>query len=120
MRALGDRLPVTCVLRSWQLRCVGLTGVEVHGGDGYLPEQFLSSNINTRTDEYGGTPEKRCRFVLELMDALAVAVGEDRLALRLSPFGSYNQARGTQRLETRGNLCKKLKKKAQFELCLFY
>ena len=42
----------------------GFDGVEVHGGNGYLPEQFLSSNINKRTDEYGGNPEKRCRFVL--------------------------------------------------------
>lgn len=89
----------------------GFDGVELHGGNGYLPEQFLSSNINQRTDEYGGSPEKRCRFVLELMDALAGAIGEDRLALRLSPFGLYNQARGTQRLETWGFLCRELKKK---------
>jgi len=88
----------------------GFDGVELHGGNGYLPEQFLSSNINTRTDEYGGTPEKRCRFVLEVMEALAAAVGEDKLAIRLTPFGLYNQARGTQRLETWGFLCKELKK----------
>jgi 2,4-dienoyl-CoA reductase-like NADH-dependent reductase (Old Yellow Enzyme family) len=89
----------------------GFDGVEVHGGNGYLPEQFLSSNINKRTDDYGGSPEKRCRFLLELMDALADAVGSDRLALRLSPFGLFNQARGLQRLETWGYLCKELKKK---------
>ena len=89
----------------------GFDGVEVHGGNGYLPEQFLSSNINKRTDEYGGSPEKRCRFVLELMDALAGAIGEDCLAIRLSPFGLYNQARGMQRLETWGHLCRELKRK---------
>lgn len=88
----------------------GFDGVEVHGGNGYLPEQFLSSNINTRTDDYGGSPEKRCKFVLELMDALADAIGDDRLALRLTPFGLYNQARGQQRLETWGHLCRELKK----------
>ena len=71
----------------------GFDGIEGHGGNGYLPEQFLSSNINKRTDDYGGGPEKRCKFVLELIDALAEAVGEDRLAIRLSPFGLYNQAR---------------------------
>jgi 2,4-dienoyl-CoA reductase-like NADH-dependent reductase (Old Yellow Enzyme family) len=89
----------------------GFDGVEVHGGNGYLPEQFLSSNINKRTDEFGGSPEKRCKFVLELMDALAGAVGEDRLAIRLSPFGLYNQARGVQRLETWGHLCRELKRR---------
>ncbi|RDW89588.1 FMN-linked oxidoreductase-4 [Coleophoma cylindrospora] len=89
----------------------GFDGVEVHGGNGYLPEQFLSSNINTRTDDYGGSPEKRCKFVLELMEALSAAIGDDKLAIRLTPFGMYNEARGTQRLETWGHLCKELKKK---------
>lgn len=88
----------------------GFDGVEVHGGNGYLPEQFLSSNINKRTDDYGGSPEKRCRFTLELMDELAKTVGQDNLAIRLSPFGLFNQARGEQRLETWGYLCRELKK----------
>lgn len=91
----------------------GFDGIEVHGGNGYLPEQFLSSNINKRTDAYGGSPEKRCTFVLELMDALVAAIGEDKVALRLSPFGLFNQARGTQRLETWGYLCRELKRKHQ-------
>ncbi|KAL3425683.1 NADH:flavin oxidoreductase NADH oxidase [Phlyctema vagabunda] len=89
----------------------GFDGVELHGGNGYLPEQFLSSNINTRTDEYGGSPEKRCKFVLDLMAALADAVGEDKLAIRLTPFGLYNQAKGLQRMETWGHLCRELKRK---------
>ncbi|PGH03209.1 hypothetical protein GX51_04244 [Blastomyces parvus] len=89
---------------------IGFDGVEVHGGNGYLPEQFLSSNINKRTDEYGGTPEKRCRFVLELMDAIAHTIGEENLSIRLTPFGLYNQARGEQRVETWTHLCKSLKK----------
>ncbi|KAK0100004.1 hypothetical protein ONS95_013178 [Cadophora gregata] len=89
----------------------GFDGVELHGGNGYLPEQFLSSNINVRTDEYGGNPEKRCRFVLEAMDALVQAVGEDRAAIRLTPFGLYNDARGMQRMRTWGFLCQELKRK---------
>lgn len=88
----------------------GFDGVEVHGGNGYLPEQFLSTNTNKRTDDYGGTDEKRCRFVLELMDELAKTVGEDNLAIRLSPFGLYNQARSERRMETWGHLCRELKK----------
>ncbi|KAI2466605.1 FMN-linked oxidoreductase [Annulohypoxylon bovei var. microspora] len=87
----------------------GFDGVELHGANGYLPEQFLSSNINHRTDEYGGTPEKRCKFVLELMGELAQVVGQGNLAIRLSPFGMFNQTRSTQRLETWGHLCRELK-----------
>ncbi|KAI5458725.1 hypothetical protein BGZ63DRAFT_362517 [Mariannaea sp. PMI_226] len=88
---------------------VGFDGVELHAGNGYLPEQFLSSNSNHRVDAYGGTPEKRCTFVLELMDELAKTVGENNLAIRLTPFGLFNQARSQQRVETWGHLCRELK-----------
>lgn len=50
---------------------IGFDSIEIHGANGYLPEQFLSSNINRQTDEYGG------KFVLELMDELAKTVGEE-------------------------------------------
>ncbi|KAK5994186.1 Flavin oxidoreductase hxnT [Cladobotryum mycophilum] len=90
---------------------VGFDGVELHGGNGYLPEQFLSSNCNKRTDAYGGTPEKRCTFVIELMQELAKTVGQDNLAIRLTPFGAFNQARGQQRLETWSHLCLELKRR---------
>ncbi|KAJ5133760.1 Aldolase-type TIM barrel [Penicillium atrosanguineum] len=89
---------------------IGFDGVEIHGGNGYLPEQFLSSNINKRTDSYGGSPAKRCQFVFELMAEVAAAIGEQNLAIRLSPFGLFNQARGEQRLETWTYLCEGLKK----------
>lgn len=88
----------------------GFDGVELHGGNGYLPEQFLSSNSNHRTDLYGGTPEKRCTFVTELMGALAATVGEENLAIRLTPFGLFNQARGSARVETWSHLCRELKR----------
>ncbi|KAJ6017725.1 Flavin oxidoreductase hxnT [Penicillium sp. IBT 35674x] len=89
---------------------IGFDGVEIHSGNGYLPEQFLSSNINKRTDAYGGSPEKRCLFVFELMDEVAKTIGEQNLAIRLSPFGLFNQARGEQRVETWTHLCEGLKK----------
>ncbi|KAK7757469.1 hypothetical protein SLS62_000484 [Diatrype stigma] len=89
----------------------GFDGVEVHGANGYLPEHFLSSNSNRRTDAYGGaTVEGRCRFPLELMAALADAVGQENVAIRLSPFGLFNQARGDQRLETWSHLCRELRR----------
>jgi 2,4-dienoyl-CoA reductase-like NADH-dependent reductase (Old Yellow Enzyme family) len=89
---------------------IGFDGVEIHAGNGYLPEQLLSSNVNKRVDSYGGTPEKRCRFVLELMDEVAKTIGEQNLSIRLSPFGLFNQARGEQRVETWTYLCEGLKK----------
>ncbi|KAI1028455.1 hypothetical protein LB503_002204 [Fusarium chuoi] len=87
----------------------GFDGVEVHGGNGYLVEQFLSSNINKRTDHYGGSEEKRCNFALELMEELAKAIGQENLAIRLTPFGLFNQARGDKRVETWSHLCRELK-----------
>lgn len=92
----------------WAIEC-GFDGVEVHGGNGYLPEQFLASNVNKRTDAYGGSPEKRCTFTLELMEELSKAIGEENLAIRLSPFGLFNQIRCEQRMETWTTLCRKLK-----------
>jgi 2,4-dienoyl-CoA reductase-like NADH-dependent reductase (Old Yellow Enzyme family) len=93
----------------WAVGECGFDGIEVHGGNGYLVEQFLASNVNKRTDEYGGSCEKRCAFALELMDGLSKAVGEERVAIRLTPFGLFNQIRAEQRLETWQWLCRRLK-----------
>ncbi|TFK47298.1 FMN-linked oxidoreductase [Heliocybe sulcata] len=68
----------------------GFDGIEVHGANGYLPDQFLQENINTRTDEYGGSIENRARFGLEVLDAIAKAIGESRTAIRISPWEKFN------------------------------
>jgi N-ethylmaleimide reductase len=65
----------------------GFDGIELHGANGYLLEQFLSPISNIRTDEYGGSIENRCRFVIEVAKAVAEAIGTDKTAIRLSPFG---------------------------------
>ena len=65
----------------------GFDGVELHAANGYLLEQFLSPFSNQRTDEYGGTIENRCRFVLEVVDAVSKAIGKEKTGIRLSPFG---------------------------------
>jgi N-ethylmaleimide reductase len=65
----------------------GFDGVELHGANGYLLEQFLSPHSNQRTDEYGGNIENRCRFVLEVTEAVGQAIGMDKVAIRLSPYG---------------------------------
>jgi len=68
----------------------GFDGVELHGANGYLLEQFIRPNSNLRTDAYGGAIENRARFVLEVADAVIKAVGRDKVGIRLSPFGVFN------------------------------
>ncbi len=64
----------------------GFDGVEIHGANGYLVDQFLRTTSNVRTDEYGGSRENRLRFLKEVVDAVADEVGADRTAIRLAPF----------------------------------
>ncbi|KDO22791.1 hypothetical protein SPRG_11550 [Saprolegnia parasitica CBS 223.65] len=68
----------------------GFDGVEVHGANGYLIDQFLKDSSNTRTDAYGGSIENRARFGLEVVAAVVGAIGADRVGIRLSPINSYN------------------------------
>ncbi len=65
----------------------GFDGVELHGANGYLLEQFLSPISNVRTDEYGGSVENRCRLVVEVATMVAKAIGKERTGIRLSPYG---------------------------------
>jgi N-ethylmaleimide reductase len=65
----------------------GFDGVELHGANGYLLEQFMSPASNKRTDIYGGNIENRCRFVVEVISSVAEAIGKDRTGIRLSPYG---------------------------------
>ncbi|KAM0897501.1 hypothetical protein ACQ4PT_022527 [Festuca glaucescens] len=67
----------------------GFDGVEIHGGNGYLIEQFLKDSANNRDDDYGGSLENQCRFALEVVDAVAKEVGGHRVGIRLSPFMDY-------------------------------
>ncbi|KAF9077408.1 NADH:flavin oxidoreductase/NADH oxidase [Rhodocollybia butyracea] len=71
----------------------GFDGVEIHGANGYLLDQFLQDVSNDRTDEYGGSVEKRARFPLEVVDAVAKAVGAERTAIRLSPWSEFQGMR---------------------------
>jgi N-ethylmaleimide reductase len=70
----------------------GFDGVEIHGANGYLIEQFLQSHINLRTDQYGGSIENRARFLMEVTQAVIGVWGADRVGVRLSPYGVANDS----------------------------
>lgn len=71
-------------------KAAGFDGVEIHGANGYLPDQFLRDGTNQRRDEYGGSPDKRARFLLEVTRVAVEVFGADRVGVRLSPSGTFN------------------------------
>lgn len=75
----------------------GFDGVEIHGANGYLIDQFLHHDTNKRTDEYGGTPEKMARFALDVVNACGSTIGFERVSLRISPGAYLNEILGDPR-----------------------
>ncbi|KAB1210906.1 12-oxophytodienoate reductase 1 [Morella rubra] len=70
----------------------GFDGVEIHGAHGYLVDQFMKDQVNDRTDQYGGSLENRCRFALEIVEAVANEIGADKVGIRLSPFADHMES----------------------------
>ncbi|WP_299001888.1 alkene reductase [uncultured Shewanella sp.] len=70
----------------------GFDGIEIHGANGYLVDQFLHHDSNHRVDDYGGTPQNMSRFALEVVDAIIARIGHERTALRISPGAYFNMA----------------------------
>lgn len=66
----------------------GFDGVEIHGANGYIIEQFLNPNVNKRTDAYGGNVTNRSKFTLDVVQAVANAIGNDKVGIRVSPFST--------------------------------
>lgn len=84
-------------------RDAGMDGVEIHAANGFLLDQFLRDGSNRRSDAYGGTPERRCRLLLEVAEAVAAAVGADRVGVRLSPTKHFNDMHDSTPLRTFGH-----------------
>ncbi|KZP33443.1 FMN-linked oxidoreductase [Athelia psychrophila] len=78
----------------------GFDGVELHGANGYLIDQFIQDVSNKRTDDYGGSIENRARFALEVVDAVVKAIGAKKTGIRFSPWGFYGDMRMTDPIPT--------------------
>ncbi len=92
-------------------QAAGFDGIELHAANGYLPSQFLSSNTNQRTDAYGGSVQRRARFVLEVYDALAAAWSNGRVGVRVSPGGAFNYILDADPIATHTYLASELGKR---------
>ncbi|GAB4858572.1 12-oxophytodienoate reductase 3 [Ancistrocladus abbreviatus] len=88
----------------------GFDGIELHGAFGYIIDQFLKDGINDRTDEYGGSLDNRCRFLVELIDEVVSAIGMDRVALKISPTVYVQDAHDSNPLALSLAIAEKLNK----------
>lgn len=89
----------------------GFDGVEVHGANGYLLDQFLNSGTNLRTDDWGGSLEKRARFLLAVTDAVVSVWGADRVGVRLSPSNQHGDIEDENRQKTYGYAVREVNKR---------
>ena len=89
-------------------RRAGVDGVELHAANGYLLHQFLADGSNVRTDAYGGSPQARARFVVEVATAVAEAIGPQRVGIRVSPGHAFNDMRETEVEQTYEALVRRL------------
>jgi N-ethylmaleimide reductase len=86
----------------------GFDGVEVHAANGYLFDQFINSSTNRRTDAYGGPIENRMRLLIDVVEAVSDVWGQDRVGVRLSPLGTFNDMGDDEPETTFGHVAEKL------------
>ncbi len=98
-------------------RAAGFDGVEIHGANGYLPDQFLQDSTNLRTDEYGGPIENRARFLLEVTDAAISVWGPDRVGVHLAPRCDIHSMGDSNRPATFGYVARELGKRRIAFIC---
>ena len=89
-------------------KAAGFDGVEIHGANGYLLDQFTRDGTNHRTDAYGGSIENRVRLPLEVTKAVADVFGKDRVGYRISPNGAFNSMSDSNPRETFSHLTQRL------------
>lgn len=89
-------------------RTAGFDGVEIHGANGYLLDQFLQNGSNQRSDRYGGSVENRTRFLLEVVDAVSQVWRKNQIGVRLSPYGTFNDMKDSNPQELFAHVLKEL------------
>lgn len=89
-------------------RLAGFDGVEIHAANGYLLDQFIRSNSNTRTDQYGGSIDNRLRLPLQVVEAVIDVWGTERTGIRVSPTGSFNGMHDNDPVATFGRFAEQL------------
>jgi 2,4-dienoyl-CoA reductase-like NADH-dependent reductase (Old Yellow Enzyme family) len=116
----ADRLPhpltveeIQSLVKAWGVAAkkaveAGFDGIEIHGANGYLLDQFLHDNVNKRTDQYGGSIEGRSRFPLEVIQECARAIGADRVGIRLSPYNYFQSTKDSNPNKHWEFLCEKI------------
>lgn len=112
-RALEDR-EIPGIIAGFQhaatnAKAAGFDGVEVHGANGYLLDEFLRDGANHRSGPYGGPPENRARLLLEVTEAVCGVWGSDRVGLRISPLNSYNSMKDSDPVGLTAWLARKLR-----------
>lgn len=86
----------------------GFDGVEIHGANGYLLDQFMHDNVNQRTDAYGGSVENRSRFILDVLAGVCEAVGPEKVGIRLSPYNYFQDTRDSDPNTHWAYLCERI------------
>jgi 2,4-dienoyl-CoA reductase-like NADH-dependent reductase (Old Yellow Enzyme family) len=89
----------------------GFDGLELHGANGYLIDQFLRDGVNKRTDEFGGSVENKCRFPLMVIDVLVEVFGHENVGIKVSPIGRFNDMFDSDPVATYTHLLKELAKR---------
>lgn len=89
-------------------QAAGFDGVEVHSANGYLLDQFINSTTNRRKDRYGGSPDNRARLLFEVLEGVTGVWGADRVGVRLSPYGTFNDMGDANPPETFGHIAGRL------------
>jgi N-ethylmaleimide reductase len=98
----------------------GFDGVQVHADSGYLIHQFLSTNVNNRTDRYGGSPQKRARFALEVLDAAISVNGPEYVAIKLTPGFDVHEIEENDIDEKYGYIVEELNRRKSLMFLHFY
>lgn len=98
-------------------QAAGFDGVEIHGANGYLLDQFLQDKTNRRTDSYGGSIENRARLMLEVTDAVISVWGKDRVGMHLAPRGDAHDMGDSDSLATFGYVARELRKRQIAFIC---